>query len=187
MGSRGSSIERSRDREGAEPGYPSLMVGARSPNGIRGAVPLAYHIVLSCYGARLQGDEAGSIDRGHNLPGAAYLPSNPQRVQSELDRMAQPRHQMDGSRRKIVLDAVREVCFYGHWDLLAAHVRTTHIHAVVKAVVVPERILNDFKSYSSRRLNQSGSTKLAANAGLILEAPLSLEAAASSGSNPVCA
>jgi len=126
--------------------------GSESPE--RGA--LAYHIVLTCYGARLHGDEAGSVDRDHNLPGTEYLPSNPQQAQSELDRMAQTPYQMDGPRRKIVLEAVREVCIYRHWDLLAVHVRTTHIHAVVRAVVVPERILGDFKSYSSRRLNESG-------------------------------
>lgn len=156
MRSQEPSIDPSRDRKGAESEHPSLMVGARNPNGARNAVPLACHIVLSCYGARLHGDEAGSVDRDHNLPGTEYLPSNPQRAQSDFDRIAQPAYEMDGLRRKVVLEAIREVCIYRHWDLLAAHVRTTHIHAVVKALVVPERILNDFKSYSSRRLNESG-------------------------------
>jgi len=40
--------------------------------------------------------------------------------------------------------------------LIAAHVRTNHIHAIVDAEVKPERIMNDLKSYASRCLNQSG-------------------------------
>jgi REP element-mobilizing transposase RayT len=146
----------SRDRKGVELENPSLTVGARNLGEARNARPLAYHIVFSCYGARLHGDEAGSVDRDHNLPGTEYLPSNPQRAQSDFDRMAEPAYEMDGPRRKVVLEAILEVCIYRHWVLLAAHVRTTHVHAVVKALIVPERILNDFKSYSSRRLNESG-------------------------------
>jgi REP element-mobilizing transposase RayT len=119
-------------------------------------VSLAYHIVFSCYGARLHGDEVGSVDRDHNLPGTEYLPSSAQRAQSNFDRMTQTACEMDGPRSKVVLEAIREVCIHRHWELLVAHVRTTHVYAVAKALVVPERILNDFKSYSSRWLNESG-------------------------------
>ena len=41
-------------------------------------------------------------------------------------------------------------------DLLAAHVRTNHVHAVVEAEARPERIMNEFKSYASRALNGLG-------------------------------
>jgi REP element-mobilizing transposase RayT len=40
--------------------------------------------------------------------------------------------------------------------LLAAHVRTSHVHAVVEADVEPEKIMADFKVYASRRLNRTG-------------------------------
>ena len=34
--------------------------------------------------------------------------------------------------------------------------RTTHVHTVVEAEVPPERVMNHFKAYTSRRLNQMG-------------------------------
>jgi REP element-mobilizing transposase RayT len=40
------------------------------------------------------------------------------------------------------------------WSLLAAHVRSNHVHTVVEAEVPPERVMGDFKAYASRRLNR---------------------------------
>ena len=56
----------------------------------------------------------------------------------------------------IVLQAIQEVCQYRGWSLLAAHVRTNHGHVVVQAFSPPEKVLNDFKAYASRHLNQAG-------------------------------
>jgi REP element-mobilizing transposase RayT len=53
-----------------------------------------------------------------------------------------------------VLDALREVCAHRGWSLLAAHVRTNHVHVVVEAEIQPEKVMNDFKAYSSRMLNR---------------------------------
>jgi REP element-mobilizing transposase RayT len=47
-----------------------------------------------------------------------------------------------------------EVCSVRCWNLLAAHVRTNHVHAVVEADAVPEKVLSDFKVISSRALNE---------------------------------
>ena len=70
--------------------------------------------------------------------------------------MDQAPYEMDRSRRETVLTAMVERCSERHWKLLAAHVRTNHVHVVVDADVRPERIMNDLKSYASRYLNQSG-------------------------------
>ncbi|HEX4228538.1 MAG TPA: transposase [Bryobacteraceae bacterium] len=48
---------------------------------------------------------------------------------------------------------MRKHCAHRGWNLLAAHVRSNHVHAVVTADVRPERIMNEFKSYASRELN----------------------------------
>ena len=53
-----------------------------------------------------------------------------------------------------VLEAIHEVCLHRRWSLLAAHIRMTHVHAVVDAEAKPEYVMNSFKSYASRRLNQ---------------------------------
>ena len=60
---------------------------------------------------------------------------------------------MDARRRQVVLASIVDRC-QRDWDLLAAHVRTNHVHIVIEGEVRPERILNDFKSYASRCLNQ---------------------------------
>jgi REP element-mobilizing transposase RayT len=70
--------------------------------------------------------------------------------------MDQPPYELDAPRRQVVLNAIREVAEYRGWQLLAAHVRTTHVHVVVSSTESPERIMNDFKGYASRRLNEAG-------------------------------
>ena len=62
---------------------------------------------------------------------------------------------MDRSRRETVASLL-ERCSERHWGLLAAHVRTNHVHIVVEAEARPERVMNDLKSYASRCLNRMG-------------------------------
>jgi hypothetical protein len=103
---------------------------------------VTYLITFACYGCHLHGDTSGSVDRGHNLPGSRLLEADPKRLFAELQKMDQPPYGMDSSRRQVVL--------------LAAHVRTNHVHMVVETEARPERIINDIKSYASRCLNQTG-------------------------------
>jgi REP element-mobilizing transposase RayT len=119
-------------------------------------IPLAYLITFTCYGTHLHSDGTGSVDRDHNLPGTPYLPPNNRRLAAELERMSQPPYHMDEYRRMLVLDAIREVCANRGWSLLAAHVRRQHVHVTVHAMDRPERVMNDFKAYASRRLNNAG-------------------------------
>jgi len=60
---------------------------------------------------------------------------------------------MDDGQRAIVLGAIEGVCRYKHWHLLAAQVRSNHVHIVVDADVAPELAMNAFKAYASRTLN----------------------------------
>ena len=61
---------------------------------------------------------------------------------------------LDGGSRAVVLAAIQGHCAHRGWYLLAAHVRSTHVHVVVEAEARPERIMNEFKSYASRALNR---------------------------------
>ncbi len=67
--------------------------------------------------------------------------------------MKQLPYSLDSRGRAAVLESLREVSLHRGWNLLAAHVRTSHVHAVVEADVRPERIMNGFKSHASRRLS----------------------------------
>jgi REP element-mobilizing transposase RayT len=113
-------------------------------------------ITFACYGCHVHGDESGSVDRKHNLPGSRLIEADPKRALAERQRMDQPPYGMDHSRREAVLAAIVERCSARHWNLRAAHVRTNHVHIVVDADVRPERIMNDLKSYASRCLNRLG-------------------------------
>ena len=68
--------------------------------------------------------------------------------------MKQPPYLLNRESQAIVLEALQKVCLHRGWNLLATHVRTNHVHVVVEAEVRPEKIMNDFKSYASRELNQ---------------------------------
>ena len=117
---------------------------------------MRYFITFACYGAHLQGDESGSVDRHHNLPGSRLLEADPRRASAEQGRMNQSPYLLDRAAREVVLQALCEVCLYRGWSLLAAHVRTNHVHVIVEAEVGPEKVMNDFKSYASRGLNHMG-------------------------------
>ena len=117
---------------------------------------MRYFITFACYGAHLHGDESGSVDRRHNLHGSRLLEVDPQRASVERKTMTQAPYLLDRDSREAVLKALREVCLHRGRSLLAAHVRTNHVHSVVEADVRPERVLIDFKSYASRRLNRLG-------------------------------
>jgi REP element-mobilizing transposase RayT len=74
--------------------------------------------------------------------------------------MDQPAYLLDERRRVVVLEAIREVSSYRGWNLVAAHVRGNHIHAVVEADVRPEIVMNAFKAYASRAMNLTGIDRL---------------------------
>ena len=78
------------------------------------------------------------------------------RAASEVERMDQCPYHLDRIRRDTVLKAIQDVCQYRGWGLLAAHVRSNHVHTVVEAEIPPERVMSDFKAYASRHLNQIG-------------------------------
>jgi REP element-mobilizing transposase RayT len=88
--------------------------------------------------------------------GGRPVQSDAKRSTSESERMLQPPYLLDDQRRAVVLKAIRQHCEYRGWNLLAAHVRNNHVHAVLEADVAPEKIVTEFKAYASRELNRLG-------------------------------
>ena len=115
---------------------------------------MTYLITFTCYGCHLHGDERGSVDRQHNLPGSPLVKADARGVLTERHLMDQPPYLMDERCRQAVLAAIVDRCAQQRWELLAAHVRTNHVHLVVEGETRPERIMNDLKSYASLCLNQ---------------------------------
>jgi len=84
--------------------------------------------------------------------------------------MAQEPYFLDSVRRQVVLKTMHEVCSYRGWTMLAAHVRTNHVHNVVVANCQPEQVLTAMKAYSSRALNESELDTQIVVAGRAMEA-----------------
>jgi len=115
---------------------------------------MRYFITFACYGANVHGEESGSVDRRHNLPGGRLAEASPERVVVKRQQMDQAPYFLDRDRRASVLEALREVCWHRGRSLRAAHVRTNRVHAVVEAGAHPEKVMHAFKSYASRNLNR---------------------------------
>lgn len=123
---------------------------------MRDEPPLAYLITFTCYDTWLHGHQRGSVDRSHNEYGQALVPEDLEKRQTESALMRGPSYSLDERHREVVLRVLREVCEHRGWGLLAAHVRSTHVHLVVSTPACPERVMNDVKAYASRALNQTG-------------------------------
>jgi REP element-mobilizing transposase RayT len=119
-------------------------------------VPLAYFLTFSCYGTWLQGREPGSVDGAHNQFGAPLLPPDPDHLTQMRRRLAEPPFELDAPRRHIVRATIEEVSRYRGWQLLAAHVRPRHVHLVVCGEADPDKMLDDYKAYATRRLKEAG-------------------------------
>lgn len=100
---------------------------------------MRYFITFACYGEHLHGDESGSVDRRHNVPGSRLLEAAPHRALGERQRMDQAPYLLDQNSRTVVLKALREVCSHRGWTLLAAQVRTNPVHVVVEAGIRPKK------------------------------------------------
>jgi REP element-mobilizing transposase RayT len=121
------------------------------------AVPLAYLITFRTYGTWLHGDKRYSMDRhGKNIYGTPkVLPSrNLNRLMDE--NQASGAFLLDGPRRGVVESAIRSVCSFRGYGLLAINIRTNHAHSVVAAPEKPEVLINAFKSNATRELRAAG-------------------------------
>ncbi len=78
---------------------------------------MRYLITFACYGAHLHGDESGSVDRHHSVPGSRFVEANPARLIVKRQQIDQAPYFLDQDQRAAVLDALREVRVYRMWRL----------------------------------------------------------------------
>ncbi len=119
--------------------------------------PLAYLITVRTYGTWLHGDERVSVDRFMNKYGTPRIPRRDARREYNLTVMLESPVYLDRDRRQTIELAIREVCQHRGWSLLAINVRTNHFHVVVITPELrPDRALNAFKAYSTRKMRAAG-------------------------------
>jgi hypothetical protein len=116
-------------------------------------VLVTYLLTFTCYGTHLPGDVCGSVDRLRGTHRGGYLTPSTSLVDSSSRLMRDAPYQMNFDEASLVLATLREVCTIRNWNLLAAHVRTTHVHVVAGQISDANRAIADFKAYASRVLN----------------------------------
>lgn len=114
--------------------------------------PKTYFITWTTYGTRLHGDARGTVDRGHNLYGHPLLPTDNSRRANEQDELDADPVVLTSQQRDAVDAAIREHAEFKTWRVWALNVRTNHVHIVCSANEPPEKIMNAFKAYATRRL-----------------------------------
>jgi valyl-tRNA synthetase len=144
-----SRDHQSRDRKGATPNAPTPDTPPHSN-------ALAYFITFHTFATWLHGEEPGSVDPQHNDYDAPFIPPDPRLVELKRTKTEHPALELTVAQRQVVLKAIEEVAAYRGWLLQAVNVRSTHVHAVVSGPAAPERMMNDFKSYATRRMVEAG-------------------------------
>lgn len=115
--------------------------------------PLAYLVTIRCYGTWLHGDKRGSFDRrSFNKYDFPCIVPDERFENYENSELKHAPVKFEAEHRKIIGQAIREVCLHREYQLKAINVRTNHVHTVVSAASKPEKIMNTFKAYSTRRL-----------------------------------
>jgi REP element-mobilizing transposase RayT len=75
-------------------------------------------------------------------------------VSKELSALKSAPIKFHKEARKAVEKAIKEVCKFRDYLLLAINARSNHVHIVVKIDCKPETAMNSFKSYATRRLRK---------------------------------
>ena len=157
----GVSASTSPDREGGVSAWtsPDREGGGTSQSPAIRSGNKAYLITFTTYGTWLHGDERGSVDLEHNMPGTPVLVEDPQRTEEERELQTGDSITLNEVERRLVADAIREVCAHRQWTLHAANVRSNHVHVVVEANDTPEKVMNDLKAYGTRRIREVSESK----------------------------
>lgn len=114
-----------------------------------------YFITFRCYGTWLHGDERGAVDKRHNGVGQEVLPPHRGLERAMSQTLRHERVILNAPVRVCVEQTIREVANYRGWEIRALSVQTNHVHVVVNAEATPERVMSDFKAYSTRRLREA--------------------------------
>jgi hypothetical protein len=112
----------------------------------------AYFLTFSAYGTHLPGAGNGSVDVKRRAFGTSLEIRDPRRESYWNSRLQETPWSLDQQARQVVLRAMLQVCSHRQWFAHAIHVRTTHVHAVAWGNEKPERMLTDFKAYSTRAI-----------------------------------
>ena len=71
------------------------------------------------------------------------------------ERLTKEKITLTEPQRQIVEQTIRDHCRFRGWTLHAVNVRSNHVHVVVSAEIHPDKVMQQFKAWCSRRLNEA--------------------------------
>ncbi|MBV9266130.1 MAG: transposase [Acidobacteriaceae bacterium] len=106
-------------------------------------------LTFTTYGTHLHGHENGSVNRIHRNWGAPMLEASPTLRNRARCLMRESRFVLDEVDRNAVLDSVRNASTARRWHLYCVHVRTNHVHLVIRPNIAIDRALGYLKARAS--------------------------------------
>jgi len=114
--------------------------------------PIAYFITFTTYGTWLHGDLRSSVIRVNG--GSKRLDDQPNLYAYHHTQLSAPPVILDAVQRQIVRNTIIQHCDIRRWRLYALHVRTNHVHVVVKANKSIDQVSNELKGWPKRVLGE---------------------------------
>ncbi len=112
--------------------------------------PLGFLLTWPTCGTWLPGDARGWVRYRHGR-----REPDPALERRSAARMAEDECRLSPEERAIVERQVAETCAARGWTLHAVNCRSNHVHVVVSAREArPEKVRNDLKAWTSRRLRE---------------------------------
>jgi len=119
--------------------------------------PLAYLLTIRTFGTWLHGDGRGSVDtHGRNTYGTDHVAENKNLEQRMKDNMVNQMFLLNGKQRSVCKVAIKAMCEFRSYALIALNIRTNHAHMVISAAKKPELLLTALKSNMTRELRNAG-------------------------------
>lgn len=115
---------------------------------------LAYFITFTTYGTWLHGDERGSIIRENGVP--LVLGKHTGISKHEYHELRYDPVTLNAIQRQIVLETIIKHCQIRQWHLYATHIRSNHIHIVVKSNKPVDLVAEELKGWGTRMLRKKG-------------------------------
>jgi hypothetical protein len=103
--------------------------------------PIGYLITFTCYGARVHGDERGSVHHDDTRFTFPVVKPDPEVERVMRERMVQEPLALDAKMRFIVDKTAREVFEHREWNLGQLSVRSNHVHIVAAVNCAPEKVI----------------------------------------------
>ena len=117
-------------------------------------IPFAYFFTFRTYATWLHGDARSSVDPKHNVYDTPRIKPNSSLHRAMADECLEDKFIMDKAYRKTVLKSIVDTCHYYRWHLDAAHIRSNHVHVILRSVAAKEDVRGKLKTYATRYLKK---------------------------------